>query len=68
MLNQHFSSKNFMRLLTRQDIFRFDMGAGGDDYRAKLVAVEESIAKSTYVFSDFRRKKWRTAKLYRRKI
>lgn len=57
MLNQHFSSKNFMRLLTRQDIFRYDMGAGGDDYRAKLVDVEESIAKPSYTFSDFRRKK-----------
>lgn len=55
MLNQHFSSKNFMRLLTRQDIFKYDMGAGGDDYRAKLATVEESISKSTYTFSDFKK-------------
>ncbi|CAM3275711.1 Reverse transcriptase (RNA-dependent DNA polymerase) [Pseudomonas gessardii] len=57
MLNQHFSSKNFMRLLTRQDIFRYDMGTGTDDYRAKLTTVEETIGKDSYAFSSFKRKK-----------
>ncbi len=57
MLNQHFSSKNFMRLLTRQDIFRYEMGTGSDDYRAKLTSVEEAIAKDNFTFAEFKRKK-----------
>lgn len=57
MLNQHFSSKNFMRLLTRQDIFRYNLGVDSDDYRAQLSAVEGNIAKDGYNFSAFKRQK-----------
>lgn len=57
MLNQHFSSKNFMRLLTRQDIFRYNLGADSDEYRAKLATVEETIAKDGYKLSAFKRQK-----------
>ncbi|EKG41337.1 hypothetical protein Pav013_2686 [Pseudomonas syringae pv. avellanae str. ISPaVe013] len=56
MLNQHFSSKNFMRLLTRQDIFRYDMGSGTEDYRSKLNNVEATISKGDFAFSAFRKK------------
>ncbi|WP_323614706.1 antiviral reverse transcriptase Drt3a [Pseudomonas putida] len=57
MLNQHFSSKNFMRLLTKQDIFRYEMGSGTDDYRAALNSVEEAIGKENFSFSEFGKKK-----------
>lgn len=57
MLNQHFSSKNFMRLLTKQDIFRYEMGSGTDDYRAELDSVEEAIGKESFAFSDFSQKR-----------
>jgi hypothetical protein len=55
MLNQHFSTKNFMRLLSKQDIFRYEMGNGSEDYRAKLNSVENALTKDTFIFSDFRR-------------
>lgn len=57
MLNQHFSSKNFMRLLTRQDIFRYEMGKGTDAYRAELSKVEEAVGKENFSFANFQKKK-----------
>ncbi|MFM0013003.1 RNA-directed DNA polymerase [Paraburkholderia sediminicola] len=55
MLNQNFSARSFMRLLTKQDVARYALGSGIDAYQAKLTEVEAALAAAEFEFSPFRR-------------
>lgn len=57
MLNQHLSSKNFLRLLNKQDIFKYELGSGIEDFKDKFTAVEKELASEDFCFSGFKRKK-----------
>jgi len=55
VLNQNFSAKSFMRLLTKQDVARYALGSGIDAYQTKLAEVESALAAASFQFSPFRR-------------
>lgn len=57
MLNQHFSSRNFLRLLNRQDIFKYELGSGLDEFKEKFNIVEKELASKEFNFSSFAIKK-----------
>lgn len=55
MLNQNFSSRNFLRLLKRQDIFQYELGNSIADYVVKFDAAVALIEKEDFHFSPFRK-------------
>lgn len=55
MLNQTFSTKSFLRLLDRRDIFKYGLGDCIEDYMLKLDAAVGSIAKEDFQFSKFKK-------------
>jgi len=55
MLNQNFSSKNFLRLLNKQDIIKYDLGSDSTRYEQKLDQVARAIAEDKFQFSAFKR-------------
>lgn len=55
MLNQTFTSKNFLRLLNKQDIFHYELGDCSENYALKLEAAAASIAKDDFQFSPFKK-------------
>lgn len=55
MLNQSFSSKNFLRLLNKQDIFQYRLGDSVEDYMHKFDAAATLIDKEDFQFSQFKK-------------
>lgn len=55
MLNQNFSSKNFLRLLHKRDIIKYDLGGGITEYAQKLEPIAQTIAEDRFQFSTFKR-------------
>lgn len=55
MLNQTFSSKNFLRLLQKRDVINYDLGEGVEDYTQKLEAIAATITGDSFQFSPFKK-------------
>lgn len=55
MLNQTFSSKNFLRLLNKRDIYKYELGHSIEDYIFKLDVATSLIEKEDFQFSPFRK-------------
>ena len=55
MLNQHFSTRNFMRLMNTRDVYKYSMGNDREGYAQVLSGVEERLLDPEYAFARFKR-------------